>query len=344
MMKNNWKKTLLDENSPVRAAIQCLNKSTLQIILVVNKKKKLIGTITDGNIRRGMLSGLNINSSIKKIINRKPYTVSKSLSKSAINKLMNMRQIHQIPIIDKRKNILGLYVWNQFGFLETKKNLVIVMAGGKGTRMMPYTENSPKPLLPFGNKPILEHILLKAKSEGFNQFIFSINYLGYMINNFFGNGSSWSVKIKYIKEKLPLGTAGSLSLLNPKPKIPFIVYNGDVISEIRLSDLLNFHIRNNSIATMVVKPYELRNPYGVVKINGNEIVGLKEKPISKSYINTGVYAFDPLVLKYFYKNKYLDMNTLFQNLIKKSKRVLAYPAYETWLDVGRPKDLKNKVF
>mgnify|MGYP001100189833 FL=1 len=123
MMKNNWKKTLLDENSSVRAAVQCLNKSALQIILVVNKKKKLIGTITDGNIRRAMLSGLNINSSIKKIINRKPYTVSKSLSKSAINKLMNMRQIHQIPIIDKRKNILGLYAWDQFGLLETKKKV-----------------------------------------------------------------------------------------------------------------------------------------------------------------------------------------------------------------------------
>ena len=147
--------------------------------------------------------------------------------------------------------------------------------------------------------------------------------------------------IKYIKESSPLGTAGSLSLLNPKPKMPFIVCNGDIISEIRFENLLDFHNRNGAIATMAVKPHELRNPYGVVEVNENQIVSLKEKPISKSYINTGVYVFDPLILKYFLKNKHLDMNTLFQNLIRQSKKVLAYPAYETWFDIGKPKDLKK---
>ena len=173
----------------------------------------------------------------------------------------------------------------------------MILASGFGKRIRPLTLNCPKPLLKFGDKPILEHIVLKAKSEGFNKFIFSINYLGHKINNFFSNGEDWNVKIKYIKENKPLGTAGSLSLLNPKPKKPFIVCNGDIVSDIRFENLLNFHKKNKSIATMAVKPHELQNPYGVVKVNGNTITNLKEKPISKSYINTGVYAFNPSVLK-----------------------------------------------
>ena len=166
-----------------------------------------------------------------------------------------------------------------------------------------------------------------------------------MIKNFFENGKNWGVHIKYIEEKFPLGTAGSLSLLNPKPRLPFIVCNGDIISEIRFKKLLNFHIENKAKATMVVKPHELRNPYGVVKTKGNGIIDLKEKPISRSHINAGVYIFDPIVLKYLKKNKALDMNMLFQSLIRKSKKVIAYTAYESWSDIGKPTDLKkiNKI-
>ena len=341
MLKKDWRKTLLKENASIKAAIQSLEKSALQIILVVNKRKKLVGTITDGDIRRSLLSGLNINSKIKSLINKEPCVVYKFLSKSIIDKLMLMNKIQQIPILDESKKILGLYVWDEIDFVKRKKNYFIIMAGGKGRRMLPYTKNYPKPLLTLVDKPILEHILLKAKSEGFNKFIFTTNYLKHKISNFFGDGSSWDVKIKYIEENSPLGTAGSLSLLKPKPKIPFIVCNGDVISEIRFEDLLNFHNRNGAIATMVVRPHDLRNPYGVVEVSENKIVSLKEKPISKSYVNTGMYVFDPLILKYFVKNEFLDMSTLFQKLIRNSQKLLAYPAYETWLDIGIPKDLKK---
>jgi len=341
MIKKNWKKTLLNQYSTINKAVQCLDKNALQIILVIDKKKKLLGTITDGDIRRGLLGGLNIKSPIKSLINKKPVTVSKFLSKNSVDKLMQINKIQQIPIINKKGIVKGLHVWNEITFDEERSNQIIVMAGGKGKRMLPYTKKCPKPLLTIGNKPILEHILIKSKSEGFNNFIFSINYLGHKIKKFFGKGDRWNVKIKYLKENFPMGTAGSLSLLNPKPKIPFIVCNGDVVSDIRFGELLDFHKKNNAIVTMAVKPYELRNPYGVVKVYGNEIVDLKEKPISKSYVNTGVYVFEPQVLKFCLKNKYLDMNVLIKNLIEKSKKILAYPAYEPWFDVGRPKDLKK---
>ena len=184
MLKKDWKKTLLDENASIKGAAQCLEKSALQIILVVNKRKKFVGTVTDGDIRRSLLHGLNINSKIKSLINRKSFIVSKFLSKNMADKLMLINKIRQIPVLDKNNQIVGLYVWDDINFVQRKKNYFIIMAGGRGKRMMPYTKNYPKPLLTLGDKPILEHILLKAKSEGFGQFIFTTNYLKNKISNF----------------------------------------------------------------------------------------------------------------------------------------------------------------
>tara|TARA_Y100000590_G_scaffold205350_2_gene232875 strand:+ start:10307 stop:11344 length:1038 start_codon:yes stop_codon:yes gene_type:complete len=334
----NWKKTLLNENSSIGSAIKSLNESELQIVLVVKKNLKLIGTITDGDIRRKLLSGHSIKSSIKKIINKNCLTVSRSTSDYIMNKLMEANDVYQLPIVDKNKKVIGLKTWREPAISDQIENKIVVMAGGKGRRMLPYTKKYPKPLLVLGNKPILEHILIKAKSEGFKNFVLAINYLGHMIEKFFKNGNKLNVKIKYIKEKKPLGTAGALSLLNPKPKFPIIVCNGDVISDIRFRDLLDFHIKNRAHITVAVKPHELRNPYGVIEINGNKIIGLKEKPVSKSYINAGVYVLDPIVFKHFRKVKYLDMVTLIKKLTKKTSRILAFPAYEYWADIGRPKD------
>lgn len=344
----NWKKTLLKKSSAIHSAIKSLSDSGFQIVLVVSKDLKLIGTITDGDIRKGLLNGLSTNDPINKIVNRNCITASPSTSEYMMKKIMQKNTILQLPLVGKNKKVIGLKVWDELFFDEQEKqikNKIVIMAGGKGKRMLPYTRKCPKPLLRLANKPILEHILIKAKSEGFDDFIFSINYLGHMIKKFFENGKNWGVHIKYIEEKFPLGTAGSLSLLNLKPKLPFVVCNGDIISEISFKKLLNFHLENKAVATMAVKPHELRNPYGVVKIKGNGIIDLKEKPISRSYVNAGVYIFDPIVLKYLKKNKVLDMNTLFQSLIRKSKRVIAYTAYESWSDVGKPADLKkaNKI-
>ena len=341
MNKNNLKKIILKENSTIKEAIENLEKSTFQIVLIVNKKKKLVGTITDGDLRRGLLKGLSLNNSIKNLINKKYFSSSNDASDDELNEIMIKNKIFHLPILDKKKYILGLKVLREPTNKNLKKNTVVVMAGGKGSRMMPFTSKCPKPMLTIGDKPILEHILLKAKAEGFNKFVFSVNYLGYLIKNYFKDGSKWGVHIKYLNEKKPLGTAGSLSLLKPKPKIPFVVCNGDIISQIKFYDILSFHNKAKSMASMVVKPYELRNPYGVVEVSGNDIVTLKEKPISRTCVNAGVYAFDPKILNLIEKNKYLDMNVFFKKLISKSKKVMAFPAYENWIDVGKPKDYRK---
>jgi len=206
-------------------------------------------------------------------------------------------------------------------------------------RLRPHTENCPKPMLSVAGKPILEHIIERAKSEGFDHFVLAIHYLGHMIEEHFGDGGHLGVQIDYLREDFPLGTAGAISLLKPLPDAPFVVTNGDVISDIRYGELLDFHIRHTAAATMAVRVHEWQHPFGVVRMKGSEIIGFEEKPITRSYINAGVYALDPEVLNFLTDCTHCDMPTLFEKLQRRKKRTVAYPMHEPWLDVGRPDDL-----
>jgi len=208
-----------------------------------------------------------------------------------------------------------------------------------GTRLRPHTDNCPKPMLPVSGKPMLEHIIERAKLEGFSRFVLAIHYLGHIIEKYFGNGDSLNVKIDYLRERTPLGTAGALGLLDPFPDLPFVVTNGDVLSEIHYGELLDFHLHHHADATMGVRIHEWQHPFGVVQTNGVNIIGFEEKPIHRSHINAGVYALDPHVLSFLEPDTNCDMPTLFERLQLKAGCTVAYPIHEQWLDVGRPDDL-----
>jgi dTDP-glucose pyrophosphorylase len=336
-----WQKSILKFGSSIQQAISNLNNSGLKIVLVVDDKNEFIGTISDGDIRRGLLDNLSINDEIKNIIHYEALVVPPEFAKESALKLMELNQIFQVPIINSQKNIVGLFLRHSIVVENERNNIMVIMAGGIGKRLLPHTENCPKPMLEVSGKPILEHIIERAKSEGFINFIISINYLGEMIENYFGNGEKLGVNIDYIREKKPLGTAGALSLLNLKTEEPFIVSNGDVITDIRYGELLDFHIKNNSTATMAVNLYEWQNPYGVVGLNGIEITGFDEKPINRTHINAGVYALSKNALTFFKKDSPCDMPKLFEQLRASSEKIIAYPMHEPWLDVGRPVDLNQ---
>ena len=187
---------------------------------------------------------------------------------------------------------------------------------------------------------MLEHIIDRAKLEGFNHFVLAIHYLGHMIEEHFGNGERLGVQIDYLREETPLGTAGALGLLNQLPNAPFVVTNGDVITDIHYGELLDFHTRHAATATMAVRLHEWQHPFGVVQTQGIEIVGFEEKPIALSHINAGVYTLDPTALSVLTVDAHCDMPTLFERLQAKAKRTVAYPMHEPWLDVGRPADLQ----
>jgi len=235
--------------------------------------------------------------------------------------------------------VLGLHLWDQVDVPALRSNVMIIMAGGKGTRLYPQTENCPKPMLPIAGKPILEHIIERAKTEGFSRFILAIYHLGHMIEEYFGNGDALGVQIEYLREESPLGTAGALSLLNPIPDNAFVVTNGDVITDIHYGELLDFHLQHSASATMAVRVHEWQNPFGVVKTQGIEIIDYEEKPVIRSHINAGVYTLEPSVVRYLVKAESCDMPTLFEKLHKENQKVVAYPIHEGWLDIGQPDEL-----
>jgi dTDP-glucose pyrophosphorylase len=339
MSNELWRQTLLHGDATIKDAINVLNVSGLRIVLAVDENEKLLGTISDGDIRRGLLKGLQLENSLTAIWNHEAIVVPENMSTNMVKDLMLVNKIQQIPIVDENQRLIGLHLWDEFVYPVARPNIFVIMAGGKGTRLYPQTENCPKPMLLLAGKPILEHIILQAKEEGFVHFVLAINYLGHVIEDYFGNGNRFGVKIEYLREEIPLGTAGALSLLGRMPDNPIIVTNGDVVADIQYGSILDFHQEQKSTATMAVQMHEWRNPFGVVQTQGIEIIGYQEKPTMRSNINAGVYILEPSVLGYLDRASPCDMPTLFDLIRLRGKRVLAYLIHEKWIDVGQPEDL-----
>jgi dTDP-glucose pyrophosphorylase len=337
--QNRWKRALLPATCSLQDAIRNLDETALRIVLVIGDDGRLQGTVSDGDIRRSLLKGLTLNESLGSVLRRTPFVVPMQFSRDTVRHLMVANKIQQIPVVDESHRVIGLHVWDELSASPERDNLMVIMAGGKGVRLRPHTENCPKPLLPVAGRPMLEHIIERAKLEGFSRFVLAIHYLGYMIEDHFGDGNSLGVKIDYLREDVPLGTAGALSLLTSLPEEPFVVTNGDVLTDIRYGELLDFHALYDPIATMAVRVHEWQNPFGVVQIQGVNIVGIEEKPVTRSLINAGVYAISPGALRFLAKGGNCDMPTLFQRLKESSERIVAYPMHEPWLDVGRHDDL-----
>jgi dTDP-glucose pyrophosphorylase len=337
----SWEKALLPIDATLQHAINSLNETSFQIAIIVTSDRILTGTLTDGDIRRGLLQGIDMDSSIELIINRDPLVARPDLGRDSVLQLMQSNRVHQLPIVDEGRHVVGLHLLDELMEPSQLKNIMVIMAGGQGTRLRPQTKNCPKPLLPINGKPMLEHIIERAKAEGFQHFILAVHYLGNMIEKYCGDGSRWNVQINYLYEESPLGTAGALSLLSPRPEIPFVVSNADVLTDICYGDMLDYHNRHSVSATMAVRIHELQHPFGVVRTNGVNILGFEEKPIYRNHINAGVYVLDPKVLDLLKLGEHCDMPTLFNCLQDNNKKAIVYPIHEPWLDVGHVDDLKR---
>jgi dTDP-glucose pyrophosphorylase len=338
---DRWRRTLLAVTATLREAIRNLDESAMQIVLVVGADGKLSGTLTDGDIRRGLLRGMTLDDGVERIVARDPLVAPPTLARETALQLMQANRIHQLPIVDDARNVIGLHLLDELMLPDTRPNLMVIMAGGKGSRMRPHTETCPKPMLPVGGKPMMERIIERAKADGFRRFAISVHYLGHIIEDYFGNGRNWQIEIDYLREDTPLGTAGALSLMAPRPDQPFVVCNGDVLTEVRYGELLDFHCKHAASATMAVRPHEWQNPFGVVHTKGLDVVGFEEKPVVRSHINAGIYALDPAALDALPPGERCDMPTLFSALKERGERTIAYPMHEPWLDVGRPDDYEQ---
>lgn len=334
-----WKKAIIYPEATLQDAIQTLNEISTKILLVCNANGILLGTLTDGDIRRGLLSGMTLPSPVTTIIHRVPLVVPDGVGRELVFKLMTANRIQQIPVVDTEGYLIGLHLWDEMNVPKDRINNMVIMAGGMGTRLRPYTETCPKPMLRVAGRPILEHIIERAVREGFINFILAVHYLSHIIEDYFGDGKRFGVNIKYLKEKTPLGTAGALSLMNPVPDLPFLVTNGDVITDIHYGEILDFHQHHTAVATMAVRQHEWQHPFGVVQMDGVDIVSIEEKPLIRRHINAGVYVLSPDSLSHLTTDTYCDMPTLFERIKNRNQRTIAYPMHEPWLDIGYPDDL-----
>ena len=328
--------------SSIKEALQLLNKSGIQILCIV-ENGKLLGTLTDGDIRRGLLNNYNLDSSLENIFFKTPLIFRKNVdNKKEIIKLAKKRKINHIPVVDSENNLLEIETISDLSNIAIKKNRVVLMVGGLGTRLKPLTNNIPKPMLKVGGKPILETIISNFKKYGFINIILSVNYKSEIIKNYFKDGSDFGVNIEYIDETQRMGTAGALSLMRDKLQDdPFFVMNGDLLTDINFNNMLNFHIAEKATATMGVREYKYQIPYGVVNVENSMISSIQEKPFKSVFINGGIYILNPDTLKYIPDNQFFDMPTLFEYMIKEKYKTLSFPIHEYWLDIGRIEEFEK---
>jgi len=338
----DWREVLLSSHKTIESAVEILEKIELRIVLVVDESGVLQGTITDGDIRRGLIRHLDLDTNVSEVMRSDPKTASKDDSRHTMLAIMKKNNIFHLPLLDEHGVVIGLETLRNLNDKPLFDNPVFLMAGGFGKRLLPLTISTPKPLLKVGDKPILQNILENFISNGFHNFYIATHYKADQVMSHFGNGEKWDVKIKYVHEETPLGTAGALGLLPDNLlKKPLILMNGDLLTKANYEHLLRFHIKSGGVCTMCVREYDYQLPYGVVKANGLRIKEIVEKPVHKFFINAGIYVLNPSVFENMDGKYIIDMPDLLQGEIQKGEKISMYPLHEYWLDIGRMEDYEN---
>ncbi|AWL11627.1 Arabinose 5-phosphate isomerase GutQ [Saliniradius amylolyticus] len=337
-MAQRWQQALIHPSQSIRDALQCMNDEALRLVMVVDEQQHLIGVVTDGDIRRGLLGDLTLDHPVQAIMNTSPATAAEGTSKASLVRLMKSRSILSVPLVKDGK-VVGLETLQHALDKQRYHNPVFIMAGGLGTRLRPLTDECPKPMLKVGDKPILETILQSFIDAGFSNFYISTHYMPEKIQDYFGDGSRWGVDIHYVHEASPLGTGGALGLLpDDLPDLPIIMINGDILTKVDFERLLNFHNDSQATATMCVREYEYQIPYGVINGQGIEITSMEEKPIQRFFINAGIYVVSPELARSVPKNQPVDMPSLLDQRMQQQEKVVMFPIHEYWLDIGRMDD------
>ena len=327
------------ETASLRRVTELLDETGRQIILIVDGDRRLVGTFTDGDLRRALLKGATLEDPVRGFFNTHPISTRASGGRTQAVSIMRERGIDQIPLLDENGRVVGIESINPARVGIKIDYPVVIMAGGRGKRLHPITESIPKALVSVGEKPILEHILDRFVAQGFQSFTFALNHMGEMIEDYFGDGSRWNVSINYIREPKRLGTAGALGLLERRPDTPFIVTNCDVLTTTNFQDMLEFHLNQGGAATVGVREFSYQIPFGVMEMSGSQLRRISEKPEHTWPVNAGIYVLDPSVIGVIPKDSFFDMTDVLSALIAKSAPVSTYMIRRYWIDIGMPEDL-----
>lgn len=331
----------LPPDATIMDALSRLEDSLAKIVLVTDSAGVLLGSVVDGDIRRGLLRGCTLQSPVKEVMRTSPTTLPEGTPRARILEIMRTFDIKQVPLVNAQGKLIGIAVHDALAGLRhaARPNPVVIMAGGKGKRLLPITTDMPKPMVPVGGKPILEWIILRLTHYGFRDFHLAVNYLGQQIEDYFGSGSGFDCHIRYLREKEFLGTAGALSLLESPPAHPMLVMNGDILSSIDFDALLAHHAASGAAATLCARNHQVEVPFGVIQQEGGFLKGLAEKPVYENLISAGMYVINPEVLATIPKNTPTDMPSVLLSLVQSGKPVSVFSMQEDWVDVGRHDDL-----
>lgn len=332
--------SIVDPSTPIVVAMAQLDKAGTGALLLCNRNQELIGLLTDGDIRRAILQSLPMDGPCLNIASRTPVTVPAPITHAEALRLMNTHDINHLPVIDTAGRVQQFLLRKD---LVTDADLgisAVIMAGGRGTRLRPLTDSIPKPMLPVGDRPLLELTIKQLRKCGIRDVNLTTHYLPEMITDHFGDGSEFGVDISYCLEDNPLGTAGGVQLVKNRNNT-LLVMNGDILTDLPLQEFVAYHHDNGADMTVGLRKYELKVPYGVVKSDGVKITGLQEKPVLDFFINAGTYLVSPVAREFIPEGRKFDMTDLIQALIDAGRTVIGFPIREYWLDIGRLEDYQQ---
>ncbi len=328
--------------NPNASLIECMRSMEITgagIALAVDGEFRLIGTISDGDVRSALVKGYSLDSSIDTHINRNCYYVLPTVSRAEVLDIMQACRFEQVPIVDEQGKVIGLHLLHDILGNIARPNWAVVMAGGKGTRLRPFTEHIPKPMIKVAGRPILERIILHLVSYGIRRIFLSVNHLAQVIEDFFKDGSRYGATIEYLREDEALGSGGAISLLPEIPEQALLVVNGDLIIDNNFTDMIEFHSQNDFYATMGVYSYFHQVPFGCVEIQDNRLAGLEEKPVLEKMVNAGIYVLSPQAVSAIPKNTYFPITTLFEDALKNNLVCGTFHIEKEWHDIGSPQQL-----
>ncbi|HXA46510.1 MAG TPA: sugar phosphate nucleotidyltransferase [Burkholderiaceae bacterium] len=339
MLAKDLERFVISDNATIRDAMMAIDGNWREVVMVQDHTEAIVGVITDGDIRRGLLSGLVMNSLASEVMSRNFVSVAANVDRAAVLDQMKAIRIRHVPVLDEDRRLLSIHFLEEIIGATARPNAAVVFAGGKGTRLLPLTAACPKPMVLVAGRPILERIVLHLVGNGIRHIYLSIGYLGHVIEEYFGDGSAFGCRIEYLRESSELGSGGSLSLLPESILHPIIVLNGDQVARFDVPGMLARHLESGVTATISVGSYQHEVPFGVVHEHNNRLVRLDEKPTLTMLINRGAYILSPAALKLVPKNQFFPMTTLFEYLLERGDPVATYFSDDEWIDVGRPDDL-----
>ena len=341
-MSIKWASALLKSDRTTQEAAELLTANSLRIVLVVDNEHRLLGTVTDGDIRRALMTGNTMTAPVMTVMQKDPIAMAQGESRQQALQIMREKDLLHLPVLDSNGVVVGLETVRDLLFAKQRPNPVLLMAGGFGRRLYPLTRDVPKPLLPVGEKPILQTILEQLVEGGLSHFFLAVHYHSEQVRAHFGDGSRWGVRIDYLEEREPLGTAGALgSLDRAKVDTPLLMMNGDLLTRLDFGQLLDYHEERGGLATMCVREYDFQIPYGVVRGDGGQVAEITEKPVQKFFVNAGIYVLEPDILDQCRSKEAVDMPDLLRLAMRKGGKVNMFPIHEYWLDIGQMEEYQR---